>query len=293
MTSQIASFAPCNFKLYKQDQLSKESDANPKNKRSAEIQSLASDHLKPSSYRTKLNLESRSYEKIDIQQTPSLTQLQNNSVLILNDKLFEAIATDNLKAVQALIDEGADVNAKLGRDLKGFSSADTFKTSLMLASKYGNADIAKALIKAGARVNDTDSIWSATALMEAAQNDHADIIEILVASGANLEARNALGFTALLKAARGKTPGYNKDTTINAIRSLIKLGADVNAKDTTTESTALMEAAECNHVNTIKLLIASGADIHITNYFGETAFDVAERSGAIAAGDILYALRNS
>jgi len=100
-----------------------------------------------------------------------------------------AIAAQNgkLKAAQALVDAGADVNAPVGEG--GY-------TPLMLASVAGSTDLADALIAHGANVNAVNP-GGVTALMIAAAGNHSRIAEVLLKAGADLDARSQDGRTAL------------------------------------------------------------------------------------------------
>ena len=88
--------------------------------------------------------------------------------------------------VQAMIDAGADVNAK---DNDGF-------TRLHAAAKDGNAEMIPVLVKAGADVHAKDNIcW--TPLHWAAGNGKAEVIPVLVKAGADVHAKDKFGKTPL------------------------------------------------------------------------------------------------
>ncbi|MGO8945458.1 MAG: ankyrin repeat domain-containing protein [Syntrophobacteraceae bacterium] len=87
--------------------------------------------------------------------------------------------------LQALLDEGADVNAK---DSSG-------GTVLMLASRNGYKEVVQALLDKGADVNAENSDGG-TALMDASTNGHKEIVELLLARGANVNTEDIGGETA-------------------------------------------------------------------------------------------------
>jgi quinoprotein dehydrogenase-associated probable ABC transporter substrate-binding protein len=100
-----------------------------------------------------------------------------------------AIASQNakIKAAEALVAAGADVNAPVAKG--GY-------TPLMLASVSGSIDLASSLIGRGAKVNAVNP-GGVTALMIAAANDHRNVVAVLLKSGADVNARSADGRTAL------------------------------------------------------------------------------------------------
>ncbi|MBO4520093.1 MAG: ankyrin repeat domain-containing protein [Alphaproteobacteria bacterium] len=106
----------------------------------------------------------------------------------------DTIETNNIKAVQNLINSGADVNEP---DENGF-------TPLMIATTGQNRKIVKALIKAGANVNEPLKNGE-TPLMHAVAKWCADpkIIKILINAGADINARDAHGKTPLMYASEG------------------------------------------------------------------------------------------
>ncbi|HXH73045.1 MAG TPA: ankyrin repeat domain-containing protein [Mariprofundaceae bacterium] len=101
--------------------------------------------------------------------------------------LMAAAAENHKMAVTALINGGADVNArnKLGR------------TALMFASNNGFASIVKELLKAGADPNLVpDDDQGMPALLAAASGGHAKVVEILMTNGADGSATDKQGRTA-------------------------------------------------------------------------------------------------
>jgi len=100
-----------------------------------------------------------------------------------------AIASQNakIKAAQALVTAGADVNAPIAKG--GY-------TPLMLASISGSTDLAAVLIDHGALVNAVNP-GGVTALMIAVAANHPNLAALLLKFGADVNARSEDGRTAL------------------------------------------------------------------------------------------------
>lgn len=92
----------------------------------------------------------------------------------INSQFIAAVSNSNTENVKALLDKGADVNAK---DDKG-------NPALICAAKKGDADTVKALLEKGADVNAKDNKGS-TALKVAKLNGDAETIQLLAVAAEN------------------------------------------------------------------------------------------------------------
>ena len=101
-------------------------------------------------------------------------QAQTNPKQELNDQLYEAVRKGDAVAVTALLDKGADVNAKYRYGT----------TALFKAAERGNAEVAKVLVDRGVDINVKDTFYKSTAMSWALQNDHFDIVRLLLQKGA-------------------------------------------------------------------------------------------------------------
>src|SRR5256885_2551505 len=72
----------------------------------------------------------------------------------LNDQLYEAVRKSDAATVTALLDRGADVNAKFRYGT----------TALFKAAERGNAEVAGILLARGADVKVKDTFYGATAM---------------------------------------------------------------------------------------------------------------------------------
>jgi len=123
-------------------------------------------------------LKPKSEEDI-IKELNNLTQKEKDK------KLIYASENCNKEAVKFLIKAGANINAK---DNNGI-------TALMRASRYGEVEVVKLLIEAGA-----DNGY--TALMEASDNNYVEVVKLLIENGANINVKDKFGNTALIYASR-------------------------------------------------------------------------------------------
>jgi outer membrane protein assembly factor BamB len=90
------------------------------------------------------------------------------------EALWAAVRTSDVKAIQAAIDGGADVNAK---NEYGVSA-------LWIAVGKGKPEVIELMIKAGADVNARDDIWYNTPLSSAVGSRQQKIVEMLIKAGA-------------------------------------------------------------------------------------------------------------
>ncbi|MCM3869666.1 MAG: ankyrin repeat domain-containing protein [Pyrinomonadaceae bacterium] len=88
----------------------------------------------------------------------------------LNDQMWEAVRKGDVALVTALLDKGADVNAKFRYGT----------TALFKAAERGHTEVVKLLIARGADVSVKDTFYGATAMTWALQNDHIGAVGALL-----------------------------------------------------------------------------------------------------------------
>src|SRR5687768_7334236 len=89
----------------------------------------------------------------------------------LNDQMYEAVRRGDVAAVTALLDKGADVNAKFRYGA----------TALFKAAERGNADIVKLLLARGADATVKDTFYNAKAMTWAlGENINIDLVSALL-----------------------------------------------------------------------------------------------------------------
>src|SRR5215472_14238454 len=122
-------------------------------------------------------------------------------------------------------------------------------TPLMHAAAFGNFETLKALIDAGADVNARNQM-DATALLWAAGDPEKS--RLLIERGADVKAQSRQGRTPLMMSAM--RPGNSA-----IVEMILSKGADIQARDRF-GATALSLAARAGDLDTVKLLLAKGAD---------------------------------
>jgi ankyrin repeat protein len=208
-----------------------------------------------------------------------------------------AIRLGDLREVQRLVKEGADVNSK---DIYG-------GTPLMIAAGTGNLEIVRLLLDNGADINATRDGSDATALMNAVKGSNVEVVKLLIEKGADVntvvemgdENMTAMDFAAIsgnveiLKMLIEKDAHFNGALAIaagkghvEAVKLLIDKGADVNAGGWWGE-TALMIAAGAGQLEAMKLLIEKGAKVNAQNKNGKTALWYAVLFGGTEAAELL------
>lgn len=96
--------------------------------------------------------------------------LAQNPKQELNDQLFEAARKGDAAAVTALLDKGAEVNAKFRYGA----------TALFKAAERGNVEVVKVLLARGADATVKDTFYSTTAISWALSNKHIDVVRALL-----------------------------------------------------------------------------------------------------------------
>lgn len=132
-------------------------------------------------------------------------------------------------------------------------------TLLMHAAAVGSVEAVKLLLDSGADVNAKNALGS-TALMLAA--DQPEKARLLIAKGADVNAASKMGRTPLMIAA-------HCDGCSATVKLLIEKGADVKARDGR-HTTAIWEAAQTDDLDSFKLLLAAGAEPDVANADGYT-----------------------
>jgi len=146
------------------------------------------------------------------------------------------------------------------------------RPALQVAARHDAANAIRWLVEAGADVDAVDAIGF-TALFEAARDGQAEAVTVLLELGAdpNLASHeNALSLTALHMAATGDHAGI--------VAALIAAGTDTDAQGTM-GGTALMWAVFEGSRDAARALLEAGADPSIATQDGSTFISIAEQRG--------------
>jgi len=218
--------------------------------------------------------------------------------------LMWTAADGHAAVVELLIKSGADVHKRLK---SGF-------TPMLFAAREGRIDVVRALLKAGVDANEaieTNRTGSGntpktgvSALFLAVENGHFELATVLVKAGAHPNDQRS-GFTPLhtltwvRKPNRGDDPdgqpppaGSGKLSSLQFVRELVKLGADVNAriekgasgrgKLGMTGATPFLLASKTADLPYMRLLVELGADPLLANKDGCTPLMAAAGIGTLA-----------
>jgi ankyrin repeat protein len=174
-------------------------------------------------------------------------------------------------------------------------------TALLYAARDGRADLARALLDAGAIVNRAEANGISPLLM-AITNDHMAVARLLVERGADVNTADFWGRTPLFSAVeirnrdytRGNEHGIDRAAALDTITLLLDKGANPNARTKEVPpirrwvtslgdltwinmigQTPFIRASMSGDITTMRLLLSRGADPKITTEGGTTALIMA------------------
>jgi len=176
--------------------------------------------------------------------------------------LLDQRDTPSVATIQQLLDKGARVNARIDDG-----------TTLMLAVRWGHAEIVKLLLAAGAEVDAKHRLGDSALIMSARRSipemnpprgqplppPASEIMSLLLAKGADVNLIGHDGHTALMEA-----------NSTAKVKLLVAHGAQVNTKDEESK-TALMYAVDRGEVEVVEALLQAGADASVVDEEGATA----------------------
>ncbi|MEW6322637.1 MAG: ankyrin repeat domain-containing protein [Acidobacteriota bacterium] len=160
-----------------------------------------------------------------------------------NDPPVAAAAmAGDVDEVRRLLRDGGDVNAAQGDGM----------TALHWAARYGDMELTRMLLAAGANTRATTRLGGYTPLHLASLGGHVGAVRALLAAGADARAVTETGATTVFLAARSGSA--------EVVTALAENGGDVNAREKAFGQTPLMIAAGLDRAEVVRVLLARGAD---------------------------------
>lgn len=161
--------------------------------------------------------------------------------------LMRSAYRDDPEVARVLINHGANLEAR----------RNDGATALWIAAEQGHRDVVRILINHGTNIESKGASPQYPPLVKAAQGGHADTVAILLDAGAGIESSNSNGVTALMEAA-----WINRASRISIATVPLDRGADLESRDVDQGGmTPLIRAACNNHHSVLPLFIERGADI--------------------------------
>jgi ankyrin repeat protein len=193
--------------------------------------------------------------------------------------IYLALMNESPKApemIKALVEADAEVNW-----------AEEVNKALALAVLSNtNAEVVKALIAAGGKVNVKVEEGVTMLMCAAVINTNPDVVKVLVSAGANVNERDVYGRSALMRAAQlNDNPEF--------IKVLIAGDAEVNAKDTAGLTALMYAAITTSNPEVIKALLSAGADGKLKSNEGKTAFHYAKENPDIKDTEAYWLLSDA
>lgn len=186
---------------------------------------------------------------------PLLVELFETKARDVNEKNSRGLSLLSLAArsgkiaiVQLLLDNGADVNVRIG---------GRCGSALAVAAHERKKAIVQLLLDNSADVNAKLSGSYGSALAAAAYGGDEAIVQLLLDNGADVNAQLSGSYGSALAAAGGQ---YGRDETI--VQLLLDNGADVNARLGGPYGSALTVAAHTCNDGIVRCLLENGADIN-------------------------------
>jgi len=209
--------------------------------------------------------------------------------------LHLAAVSGNALAVKALLDIGADIDARTGSVASQPGSDEELvagMTPLSLAVQYGKVAVVRVLLSRGASTSVASDAGASPLHLAAAVGGSPEVAQLLLESEAQIDARNDKGQTALHVAA-----AYGSENVLQILVARdAALGTGLLEAVSRKGHTPLHEAATYGTVGAARLLSQTGLALNATAKDGTTAFLRAVIEGhedivlqLIEAGSCVYA----
>ena len=225
----------------------------------------------------------------------------------LDAQLRDAAWANDVQRAAALIEAGADVNAKDA----------TMQSAYLITTSEGHLDLLDLTLEHGATVDDKDS-WNGTGLIRAAERGHALVVGRLLQAGIDRDHVNRIGYQAIHEAV-----WFGEDTAayVDTIRVLAASGVELTRPSTnealtplqmatrrsypaleamlraalapsapTDPDAALLQSAEDGEADQVARAVRAGADLEARDARGRTALLLAATGDHVDVARLLVAL---
>ena len=181
--------------------------------------------------------------------------------------LSMAAENGNAAIVKRLLEAGASANERMAND----------DTALMMAARTGNVAVITLLLDHGADVNASEKTRGTTALMWAAAQGHVPAVKLLVDRGADVRAVSAPAWQDRpVRYAKATDPrpsqGRNQDLVVSQVGPRNTRARDGGGL------TPLVFAVRANDLESVRILLAAGADVNQTTRYGWSPLLVATQN---------------
>jgi ankyrin repeat protein len=176
----------------------------------------------------------------------SVLVLASSHAVAQDSRVAAAAMRRDTEGVRTLLRSGADVNAAQSDGM----------TALHWTALNADLDTMSVLLSAGATTEATTRVGAYTPLHLASSRGHADAVARLLQAGSRVSAFTATGVQPLHLAAQSGSA--------QAVAALLEAGADRDARDKTHGRTPLVFATASDRVDAMAVLLARGADAHLT-----------------------------
>jgi ankyrin repeat protein len=188
----------------------------------------------------------------------------------LDEQLIAAAWKNDLRRARALVDQGADVNAK----------DNTVQSAYLISTSEGYLELLNLTLGHGADVDSKDS-FNGTGLIRAADRGHADIAGRLIQADIKINHINNLGWTALHEAI---ILGNGSRRYVDTVLVLVAGGADLRLPSQRDQISPLDHATAKGYNEIAKVLeTALDADKPLKQVANRRLLAAAQRGDATAA----------
>jgi len=186
----------------------------------------------------------------------------------INEEFGNAIDNNNTGKIKKIINQNIDLNEVIKHG----------EHPLHHAIRDDEKEIARLFIELGSDINASNNYMNSL-LHYCCVFEQEEIAKLLIDRGADINALNEDDHSILVFAVIWNC--------LDIVKNLINKSIDINRTNDEIMDTPLHCAARGKNTETVKLLLANGADKSAKNYYGDTPLDIAIEEGASQIAEIL------